>query len=64
MMIKHRQKYDREFKKKAVELSIARGNAREVAEELDIPAGFWLQFQNQYVQDLETIIKSPQQSLE
>jgi transposase len=36
MMTKQRQKYDREFKKKAVELSIARGNARECAEELGI----------------------------
>ncbi len=36
MMTQERQKYDREFKQKAVELSFARGNAREIAEELDI----------------------------
>ena len=28
--------YDRDFKQKAVELSLARGNAREIAEELGI----------------------------
>lgn len=31
-----RRKFDSSFKKKAVELSYARGNAAEVAEELDI----------------------------
>jgi len=31
MMIKERKFYDREFKQKAVELSYARGNAREIA---------------------------------
>lgn len=36
MMTKERNYYDREFKKKAVELSFARGNAREIAEELGI----------------------------
>jgi len=36
MMIKERQKYDREFKQKAVEHSFARGNAREIADELGI----------------------------
>jgi transposase len=36
MMTQVRQKYDREFKQKAVELSFARGNAREIAEELGI----------------------------
>ena len=36
MMIKERQSYDREFKQKAVELSFARGNAKEIAEELGI----------------------------
>ena len=36
MMTQERQKYDREFKQKAVELSFARGNAREIAEELGI----------------------------
>jgi transposase len=36
MMTKERQPYDKEFKQKAVELSFARGNAREIAEELGI----------------------------
>ena len=36
MMTKTRQKYEREFKQKAVELSYARGNAKEIAEELGI----------------------------
>jgi len=36
MMTQERQKYDREFKQKVVELSFARGNAREIAEELGI----------------------------
>jgi len=36
MMTQQRQKYDREFKQKAVELSLARGNAKEIAEELCI----------------------------
>jgi hypothetical protein len=36
MMTQERQKYDREFKQKAVELSFTRGNAREIAEELGI----------------------------
>ena len=36
MMTKERQHYDREFKQKAVELSYARGNAKEIAEELGI----------------------------
>ena len=36
MMTQKRQKYDREFKRKAVELSFARGNAKEIAEELGI----------------------------
>ena len=36
MMTQERQKYDRDFKQKAVELSFARGNAKEIAEELGI----------------------------
>lgn len=36
MMKKTRQTYDREFKQKAVELSYARGNAKEIAEELGV----------------------------
>ena len=33
-MTKERQSYDREFKQKAVELSYAWGNPKEIAEEL------------------------------
>ena len=36
MMTQERKVYDREFIQKAVELSYARGNAREIAEELGI----------------------------
>ncbi|MFA9409358.1 MAG: transposase [Candidatus Dadabacteria bacterium] len=36
MMTRERQNYDRDFKQKAVELSFARGNAKEIAEELGI----------------------------
>ena len=39
MMTKERQSYDREFKQKAVELSYARGNAKEIADELGIDKG-------------------------
>lgn len=35
-MKKERRIFDREFKQKAVELSYSRGNAREVAVELDV----------------------------
>ncbi|MBT3242205.1 MAG: transposase [Bacteroidetes bacterium] len=35
-MTKTRRKFDREYKQKAVELSFARGNAKEIAEELGI----------------------------
>lgn len=33
-MEQNRKKYDKEFKKKAVELSYAKGNAKEIADEL------------------------------
>ncbi len=33
MMIKQREKYDREFKKNAAELSVANANAKDIAEE-------------------------------
>jgi transposase len=36
MMTKQRTYYDREFKQRAIELSYARGNAKEIAEELGI----------------------------
>ena len=48
MMTKQRQKYDREFKKKAVELSLARGNPREVTEELDIRAELLYRWRREY----------------
>ncbi len=35
-MVIERKKYDKSFKTKAVELSFARNNVNEVAEELDI----------------------------
>jgi transposase len=38
-MSQNRKKYDREFKQKAVELSYARGNAKEIADELGIDQG-------------------------
>lgn len=38
-MNQNRKKYDKEFKQKAVELSYARGNSKEIAEELGIGQG-------------------------
>ena len=38
-MNQNRKKYDKEFKQKAVELSYARGNATEIADELGIDKG-------------------------
>ena len=38
-MNQYRKKYDKEFKQKAVELSYARGNAKEIADELGIDKG-------------------------
>ena len=46
-----RKKFDKEFKKKAVELSYARGNATEIAEELGIERALlyrWRKEFNQY----------------
>ena len=48
MMTKQRQKYDREFKQKAVELSFARGNAKEIAEELDIRPELLYRWRREY----------------
>ena len=48
MMTQERQKYDREFKPKAVELSFARGNAREIAEELEIRAELLYRWRREY----------------
>ena len=38
-MNQYRKKYDKEFKQKAVELSYARGNTKEIADELGIDKG-------------------------
>ena len=48
MMIKERQKYDRDFKQKAVELSFARGSAKEIAEELDIRPELLYRWRREY----------------
>ncbi len=50
MMTKERQSYDREFKKKAVELSFARGNAKEIAEELGIRPELLYRWRREYQQ--------------
>ncbi len=50
MMTKTRQKYDREFKQKAVELSYARGNAKEIAEELGILPELLYRWRREYQQ--------------
>lgn len=50
-MKQNRKKYDREFKQKAVELSYARGNSTEIAEELGIDKGLlyrWRKELNKY----------------
>jgi len=47
-MTKPRKKYDREFKRKAVELSFARGNAKEIAEELDIRPELLYRWRKEY----------------
>ncbi len=49
-MTKTRQKYDREFKQKAVELSYARGNAKEIAEELGILPELLYRWRREYQQ--------------
>ena len=50
MMTKPRKKYDREFKRKAVELSFARGNAKEIAEELGIRPELLYRWRREYQQ--------------
>ena len=50
MMIKTRHKLDREFKQKAVELSYARGNAKEIAEELGILPELLYRWRREYQQ--------------
>jgi transposase len=48
MMIKERQSYDRDFKQKAVELSFARGNAKEIAEDLGIRPELLYRWRREY----------------
>ena len=48
MMTKERTFYDREFKQKAVELSFARGNAKEIAEELGIGPELLYRWRREY----------------
>ena len=48
MMIKERQKYDRDFKQKAVELSFARGSAKEIADELGIRPELLYRWRREY----------------
>ena len=43
-----RKKYDKEFKQKAVELSYARGNAKEIADELGILAELLYRWRREY----------------
>ena len=50
MMTKTRQKYEREFKQKAVELSYARGNAKEIAKELGILPELLYRWRREYQQ--------------
>ena len=50
MMTQERQKYDREFKQKAVELSFARGNAPEIADELGIRPELLYRWRREYQQ--------------
>jgi transposase len=48
MMTKERQYYDREFKQKAVELSYARGNAKEIADELGLRPELLYRWRREY----------------
>lgn len=48
MMTQTRKKYDKEFKQKAVELSAARGNAAEIAEELGIKVDLLYRWRREY----------------
>ena len=45
-----RKKFDREFKKKAVELSYARGNASEIADELGIDRALLYRWRKEFSQ--------------
>ena len=46
--MKNQKKYDRAFKIKAVELSNARGNCKEIAEELGVPLKYLYQWRRDY----------------
>ncbi len=48
MMTRKRKKYDKQFKRKAVELSNVRGNAREIAEELGIAPELLYRWRREY----------------
>ena len=50
MMTQERQKYGRDFKQKAVELSFVRGNAKEIAEELGIRPELLYRWRREYQQ--------------
>lgn len=45
-----RKKFDKEFKKKAVELSYARGNASEIADELGIDRALLYRWRKEFSQ--------------
>ena len=52
--IKHRRKYDREFKVQAVKLSLEKGKTvKEVAEDLGISAGNLTRWRREYREDSE-----------
>ncbi len=50
MMTTKRKKYDKDYKQKAVELSFARGNAKEIAEELEIEPELLYRWRREYQQ--------------
>lgn len=50
MMSKNRKKYDKDYKQKAVELSYARGNAKEVADELGLLPELLYRWRREYQQ--------------
>ncbi len=50
MMTKERQTYDKEFKQKAVGLSFARGNAKEITEEFCIHPELLYRWRREYQQ--------------
>lgn len=52
-MVRERKTYDKSFKVKAIELSIARNNVKSVAEELDIPSQLLSVWRKQYRENKE-----------